>query len=199
MSHSTYQKQYDIYKQALREWGAIHNLSALLDDTSIDDNIYDSIEPFELFGDLVGDFSSFVDIGSGCGYPGVFVALHYPDVKAVLVEPRAKRAAFLSYVCIKMGLTNVEVREDKIQDLHDMRFDLILSRAFIQIPDFLTLSNKLFSDNCKLMLYKGSSFKDEIDLAYENKQSFEYDYKQSKINQNRHFVLIDAKTYKETK
>ncbi len=194
-----FQKQYDIYKQVLKQWGKTHNLSALLDDKSIEGNIYDSIEPFKILQNKIAPFNSFVDIGSGCGYPGIFVALHYPNAKAVLVEPRAKRAAFLSYVCIQMGLKNVEVKEQKIQDIKNTTFDLILSRAFIQIPEFLHLSKNLFSDNCNVLLYKGSSFKDEIKKANENKYFFEYDYKQSQVNNNRYFVLINKTHHKDDK
>jgi 16S rRNA (guanine527-N7)-methyltransferase len=192
MDTHKYEKEYNIYKQELKVWGKTHNLSALLDDKSIDDNIKDSIEPFALLKNKINKFKNFVDIGSGCGYPGIFIALHFPNTKAVLVEPRAKRAAFLSYVCIKMGLKNLKIKQESIQDMNNAKFDLILSRAFIDICSFVKLGEKLCKENSQILLYKGSSFKNELDELIKNNQNIKPIYKISKNNQNRNFVLLNS-------
>ncbi|HEV2038003.1 MAG TPA: RsmG family class I SAM-dependent methyltransferase, partial [Candidatus Eremiobacteraceae bacterium] len=80
------------------------NLTGARDlDTLVREHFLDSLAPLTLL-----DLSSpIVDLGSGAGLPGIPVAIAYPDKDVVLVEPRAKRVAFLQSVVGTLGLGNV--------------------------------------------------------------------------------------------
>ncbi len=70
-----------------------------------------------------------VDIGSGAGFPGVPIAIERPDVAITLVEPRAKRAAFLRHVARHIPLPNVAVSERRIEKVGGQTFDVATTRA----------------------------------------------------------------------
>ncbi len=73
-----------------------------------------------------------LDAGSGAGYPGIPLAVALPESRFVLLDATAKKCAFLSHVCKRIGLANAAVvrgRIAKVPGLSIGRFDQIVSRA----------------------------------------------------------------------
>jgi 16S rRNA (guanine527-N7)-methyltransferase len=70
-----------------------------------------------------------VDIGSGSGFPGLPIAIERPDVSMTLVEPRAKRTAFLRHAARQASLGNVAVLEGRIEEVGGQTFDVATTRA----------------------------------------------------------------------
>ena len=68
-------------------------------------------------------------MGSGAGFPGIPLALFLPDSRFTLLEPSAKKAAFLRNAAILANLENVEVAETRLEEVQ-RRFDLVVFRAF---------------------------------------------------------------------
>ncbi len=84
------------------------------------------------------------DVGSGAGFPGIPIAVARPDCQVTLVEPREKRAAFLSNAVATLGLRNATVvrkRLEPARGLGNARF--ALSRATLPLPAWLTLAEGL--------------------------------------------------------
>ncbi len=151
----------DIFISLLQEWGAVHNLSGALQTLQIKDNIVDSVYPLK----FLNKFDTFADIGTGAGYPGMIIAMARPDTKATLIEPRAKRVAFLNFVKNAMKLKNVEILHAKAQDISPTSFDLITSRAVTNTSLLLSLTQNLSDTNTEYLFYKGSLCDDEISQA----------------------------------
>lgn len=99
------------FTSLLKEWGKVHNLTspASLNDNDIEANIIDSIYPLK----FLNPFDSFADVGTGAGYPGLILAIAKPEISCTLIEPRAKRAAFLNYAKNILGLKKVQVIQKK--------------------------------------------------------------------------------------
>lgn len=94
--------------QLLVTWNRTHNLTRITDPAEAALKHYlDCLLP--LLG-LLAAPSSFVDVGSGAGFPGLMAALAWPDARGTLVEPAKKRASFLTLAAGAMGV-RVEVRE----------------------------------------------------------------------------------------
>jgi 16S rRNA (guanine527-N7)-methyltransferase len=70
-----------------------------------------------------------VDIGSGAGAPGLAIALLAPELELTLVEPKAKRVAFLRAVLAELGRTDVKVERARADALPSRTFDVAVSRA----------------------------------------------------------------------
>lgn len=158
----------------LQQWGAVHSLSAQLKKEEIEDNIVDSIYPIK----FLNSFETLADIGTGAGYPGMLLAIAYPDKKISLIEPRAKRVAFLNFVKSALKLENVEVIQNRVENLSPQSFDLISSRAVTNTTLLLSITNNIASKETEYLFYKGSICQDEIKDAkidnYEIVQSGEH-------------------------
>ncbi len=157
----------------LKEWGKVHNLTSLnnLNDIDIKTNIIDSLYPLR----FLEDFSSFADIGTGAGYPGMILAIAKPDTKAVLIEPRVKRVAFLNFVKNVLGLQNIEIIQKRAEDVKDKSFELITSRAVTNTNLLLKLTKNISTKDTKYLFYKGSICEDELDdVENKNYEIFEF-------------------------
>ena len=176
-------KRCDMYIKLLQQWGKVHNLTASLKYEEIEANILDSVYPLS----FIEDFKSFADVGTGAGYPGMLLAIARPDVKAVLIEPRAKRVAFLNFVKSALKLQNVEVVQSRVEDLDFQQFDLITSRAVSNTSLLLELTQNLSDDNTAYLFYKGSLCQEEI----ENAQLQNYEVK--KVGEHRNYLYMKRK------
>lgn len=80
----------------------------------------------------------FVDVGAGAGAPSLPVAILRPDVRAMLVEPRRKRVAFMRTAVGTLGLVErVEVREGRLEEIDVGEPDVAISRATFAPSDWL--------------------------------------------------------------
>jgi len=131
------------YTALLQQWGKIHNLTASLKTEEIENNIVDSVYPIK----FLDNFDSLADVGTGAGYPGMLLAIARPKSKVVLVEPRAKRVAFLNFVKSALKLENVLIEQKRIEDLQDETFDIITSRAVTNTTLLLDLTSHLKDAN----------------------------------------------------
>lgn len=158
-------KRCETFISTLQEWGNVHNLSAELENYKIEENIYDSVYALK----FLEDFKSFADIGTGAGYPGFIIAMARPEVKTYLIEPRAKRVAFLNFVKNIMGLNNVEIICNRVEYVKDIEVDLITSRAVTNTKLLLEITSSIATPNTSYLFYKGSMLESELEEAKINK------------------------------
>ena len=119
-----------------------------------------------LLAPLIPDGVAVADLGSGAGLPGVVLAIARPDLRVTLVEPMARRVAFLEEVCARLGLTEVEVvRERAGQWTTVRRFEVVTARALAALPRLLAWAMPLVADGGAVLALKGSSAADEIEAA----------------------------------
>jgi 16S rRNA (guanine527-N7)-methyltransferase len=109
-----------------------------------------------------------VDIGSGAGLPGLVLAIARPDVSMMLVESTLRRSAFLSEVVSDLGLTNVDVRRTRAEDLRKPRInaDIVTARAVASVERLATLSAPLLRLGGQLLALKGSGAEQEVAAAW---------------------------------
>jgi len=171
------------YTTLLQQWGKIHNLTASLKNEEIENNIVDSVYPIK----FLDGFTSLADVGTGAGYPGMLLAIARPESRVVLVEPRAKRVAFLNFVKSALKLENVFIEQKRIEDLQNDRFDIITSRAVTNTTLLLELTSHLKDQNTQYLFYKGSLCEEEIkDANVQNAQVF-------KVGEHRNYLYMKNK------
>lgn len=173
----------DKFASLLQQWGAVHSLSAQLKKEQIEANIIDSIYPMK----FINEFDTLADIGTGAGYPGMLLAIANPDKKVTLIEPRAKRVAFLNFVKNALKLPNVEVIEKRVEDLTPRSFDIITSRAVTNTTLLLTLTENISGNDTEYLFYKGSLCKEEVEEAKIKK------YEVIPNGEHRNFLYIKRK------
>ena len=110
-----------------------------------------------------------VDIGSGGGVPGIPLAIARPDLRVTLVESTQKKASFLSAVSAAMGLSNVEVRAERAEQLAkgDLRgaFDVVTARAVARLATLVPLALPFARPGGVVLFIKGQRADEELDEA----------------------------------
>ncbi|EAK9945230.1 16S rRNA (guanine(527)-N(7))-methyltransferase RsmG [Campylobacter lari] len=150
-------KKIILYKNLLKKFNAVHNLTHL---ENIDDNVIDSIKILD-YCDLT-DKKKIIDIGSGAGFPAIFLACILQESEFFLFEPSAKKASFLRVVKTELNLKNINIVKEKIQNYQSFKADLITSRALMDIKPLVEISNGFYDENTLFLLYKGSEVYDEL-------------------------------------
>lgn len=114
--------------------------------------------------------STIVDLGTGGGFPGIPLAIFFPEVKFHLVDSIGKKIKVVNAVAEALGLKNVTTAHSRIEDIKDKKFDFVVSRAVAPLKDLWTWSKPLLkkpapnSSNQKpgLICLKGGDLHTEI-------------------------------------
>lgn len=106
------------------------------------------------------------DIGTGGGMPGLVLAIVRPDAAFTLIEPMARRCAWLGEQVERLGLENVEIKRGRAEEFHDaFEVDQVTARAVTALRKLVPIATPLVRDGGELLLLKGDSVQDEIDAA----------------------------------
>lgn len=113
--------------------------------------------------ELVPSATELVDIGSGSGLPGVVLAMLLPRVNVILVEAMARRAVFLSECVRTLGMSNVEVRRGRAEDLADvLSADVVTARAVVRLNRLAVLAAGVVKPGGLVLALKGASAAREL-------------------------------------
>ncbi len=146
------------FANLLHEWNGTHNLTGAKTLPAIYDNIIDSLYP-TTFVDVP---ASLLDVGTGAGFPGLVLAVVWPEIPVVLAEPLGKRAAFLNYVALELGLSRLRVERRRVEAVAHAPFGLITSRAVTDTALLLKITAHLSDEKTQYLFYKGSRVEEEL-------------------------------------
>lgn len=155
------------YEASLIEW---QNKFNLVSNTTLEDawnrHFVDSLQLLPLVPD---DAKLLYDFGSGAGFPGMVLATVLKDktpyLKFKLVESIKKKTLYLNFVKDKLGLNNVEIINDRIENLPIEKVDVITSRAMCSLTELLNYAYKFSSKKTKCIFPKGKKHQEEISEA----------------------------------
>ncbi len=103
------------------------------------------------------------DLGSGAGLPGIVLALCRPDLRLVLVEPMARRWAFLLECVDELGLAGrVEVRRTRAEDCGPLAVPVVVARALATLGRLVELAAPLLTPGGALLAIKGRRASAEV-------------------------------------
>ncbi len=140
-------EQFNIYYQELLSWNQRMNLTTITD--------YEEVQIKHFLDSLTVTLASqprisqaetrLIDVGTGAGIPGLPLKILLPNIRLVLLDATAKKAAFLHHLNQKLGLDNVEIvvgRAEEVAHLSEYResFDIVLSRAVAPLPTLAELT-----------------------------------------------------------
>lgn len=109
-----------------------------------------------------GDGTTIVDVGCGGGFPGIPLAIRYPQCKFLLVDRIGKKVRVAQEVANAIGLKNVEFRHAGIEEVK-ASFDYAVSRAVMNLPDLLKLVKRVTKTG--LICLKGGDLTEEMTPA----------------------------------
>lgn len=152
------------YMALIQKWTKVYNLTAVRDPADmLTHHLLDSLTAIApLSRHTQGQPRKVLDVGSGGGLPGVVLAICMPELNVTCVDTVAKKAAFVQQVAVSLKLPNLRGIHARVESLTDP-YDVICSRAFASLPDFVTWSRSALAEGGVWMAMKGKHPLDEID------------------------------------
>ncbi|GGL89335.1 ribosomal RNA small subunit methyltransferase G [Streptomyces cinereus] len=179
------QLQLLYYLQQLLFWNKAYNLTAIKDDQqALIKHIFDSLSivPFLPAGNLL-------DIGTGAGLPAVMVAICQPQRAVTALDSNQKKIRFIKQVASELGLKNLTPVASRIE-AHAGTYQVITSRAFASLVDFVTHSQSKLADNGIICAMKGVEPVDEIQALQNEWQINTQVLTVPQLHESRHLIYL---------
>lgn len=177
------------YLSLLEKWNKTYNLTSirkpremltlhLLDSLSVASHV------------ATGADSRLLDVGTGPGLPGIPLAIIYPQLPVFLLDSNIKKTRFLTQSKIELGLDNVTVLHDRVEQVQG-QFPQIISRAFASLDKMVEVCRHLLAQDGEFLAMKGQKPEDEmlaISSAFEIKNVVRL--KVPGCEAERHLIMI---------
>ena len=142
--------------------------------------------------------TSVLDIGTSGGFPGIPLAILFPEVRFYLVDSIGKKIAVVNEVVKAIGLTNVSTEKARAEELN-MKVDFVVSRAVAPVKDIVHWSSKLIKKGGTndlqngWILLKGGDLTEEIEQSGKTADVFEIsDWFEDEFFETKKVVYITA-------
>lgn len=149
---ATQQKLLD-YVSLVQKWNKVYNLTAARGaDKMLTHHLLDSLA----VAPHIAGVKTILDVGSGAGLPGIPLALALPGAHVTLLDSNQKKTAFLQQVVIELKLSNVAVMYERVEKCPlKHNYDVVVSRAFCALPEFVAMAGGLVAPGGTLLAMKG--------------------------------------------
>lgn len=182
------------YLALLDKWNRVYNLTAVREvERMVGHHLLDSLAAVPFFQGGGSDLIRVLDVGSGGGLPGIPLAIARPELQVTLVDSIAKKTAFLQQAKAELGLVNLNVVTGRVEDYRpETGFDVITSRAFSDLKEFVTLTRHLLRPAGRWLAMKGLMPHEEIaSLPDWVKVSANYSLVVPGLEASRHLIILE--------
>ncbi len=179
------------YVEMLKKWNKTYNLTALRDESQIiSHHLLDSLT----LPPYLESAQTMLDVGSGGGQPGIPAAVCRPNLQITLLDANTKKTSFLQQAAIELELKNVRVVSGRVEAVQGLRADVITSRAFAELADFVNWTAHLLQDGGRWAAMKGVYPAAEIDRLPDSVCVERVDkIRVPQLNAERHMVILRKK------
>jgi len=149
------------WEEIFLEYNSHTNLMSK-NDTNVlfEKHVFDSLAIFKWKKFLL--HKKILDVGTGGGFPGVILAICFPELQIFANDSRIKKINFIKEIKQKLELDNLEAVYSRIEDVSPLKADLIVSRAVSDILNVWELSKKHLGRSGNFLIYKSIGYKEEI-------------------------------------
>lgn len=161
-------EKLDKYYELLIEKNKVMNLTAITDfDEVIVKHFADSLSICTV---MPNDIHTICDLGTGAGFPGIPMAIAYPNIQFTLIDSLNKRIKFLQEVVDCIGLNNVTLVHSRAEEagrnkIYREQFDLVVSRAVANIATLSEYCLPLVKIGGYFISFKSGDINNEIELS----------------------------------
>ena len=179
------------YLRLIEKWNKVHNLTAVREPERM--VVLHLLDSLSVLAHVAGA-RTLVDVGTGAGLPGIPLAIARPDLAVTLLDASHKKAAFLRQAKSELALANVEVACERVEKWRPAeRFDVVVSRAFAELADFVEQAGHLAAPGGALLAMKGVNPFDEIArVPLSHRVENVVALRVPSLDAQRHLVLLKA-------
>jgi 16S rRNA (guanine527-N7)-methyltransferase len=167
------EKQFAMLGELYRDWNEKINVISRKDiDSLYEKHILHSLAIAAIFDFSQAEGLRILDVGTGGGFPGVPLAIMFPNASFTLVDSIGKKLKVVNAVSEGIGLKNLNTRHTRMEEIRGETFDFVVSRAVAPIKDLWNWSKHLIGKERKLAEFKnGMIFLKGGDLSAEISES----------------------------
>ena len=179
------------YLELVEKWNRVHNLTAVREPSQmVTLHLLDSLSIVP----HVAAAATLLDVGTGAGLPGIPLAVARPSMRVTLLDSSHKKCAFLQQAKTELALANVEVVCDRVENWKPaQRFDVVVSRAFCDLVDFVEQAKHLVAPGGRLMAMKGVyPFEEIARMPATHRVAQVIELRVPRLEASRHVVLVEA-------
>ncbi|MGZ5031562.1 MAG: 16S rRNA (guanine(527)-N(7))-methyltransferase RsmG [Usitatibacter sp.] len=177
--------------QLIEKWNRIHNLTAVREtDQMVVLHLLDSLSLLP----HLGAARTLADVGAGPGFPGIPLAIARPELQVTLLDSSHKKCAFLEQAKVELKLANVTVVCDRVEQWRPAQtFDVVVSRAFAELPDFVAQAKHLVAPGGRLLAMKGVyPFEEIARVPASHRVAQVLELHVPSLEAKRHLVFLEA-------
>ena len=167
----TQASQFVRYYAELARWNERVNLTAITDWEAVRSlHFLDSLSAARALPSELLQSGTFIDVGSGGGFPGIPLKLAFPGMRGVLLDATAKKTAFLAHVCETLELQDMSARTGRAETLaHEAemreRFDIAFARAVAEVATLAELTLPFVRLGGTVVMHKKANIVAELERA----------------------------------
>ena len=154
------------YKELFLEENSKHNLISKNDEKFLwEKHIYDSLSIKLFFEKYNIKNAEILDIGCGGGFPCLPMAIGFPNIKITGIDSIRKKISSVENIAQKLNLKNINLIADRVENLKNRKFDIVVSRAVADMSKISQYALPLVKKNGFFVAYKSKKALEELDNA----------------------------------
>ena len=177
--------------ELLEKWNRVHNLTAVRETSQM--VVLHVLDSLSLVPHL-GKARSLLDVGTGAGFPGVPLAIACPELAVTVIDSSHTKCAFLEQVKAELRLDNLTVVCERVERWKPaQRFDVVASRAFAELSDFVAQAAHLVAPGGRMLAMKGvHPFEEIARVPASHRVAQVIELKVPSLEARRHLVFLEA-------
>lgn len=159
-------KSFLLYYHELKLWNSRINLISS-SESDVDIFIKHFLDSLTLIPFITKSEGRLIDIGTGGGFPGIPLKIALNGLDVTLLEVSRKKVSFLKALRRLLKLEDIQILQERVEVLIEKesyrnRFDLVVSRAALKLPEYLRVGRELVSSQGMIFAMKGVNYQSEL-------------------------------------